>query len=183
MTKFKIRIRIPRTEMQFNGFVQYADWSFGESHGVLYTHIRSDDFEAENVQDVIDTLGELFGNEILGGVILDDRGIRAHYIDETGKWDIKPAMPQITERRVANWCDLRAMCIKHRYYTMGTNEEYSALADLVFKHSDNMSTEVLYQVAKDIMDHSTPESVAGMDVASMMFTVEYEACRHCFDVH
>ena len=89
----------------------------------------------------------------------------------------------ITERRVCNWTDVRVLCISNNFYTRGTNEEYNALAQLVFDHSDDMSTEVLCQVAEDILEHSDPEEAVGLDLGAMMYLLDNEVCHHCFDVH
>ena len=90
---------------------------------------------------------------------------------------------EITEKRVVSWYDIRNLCIEKGFYTHGTNEDYENLANLVTESSQDMSKEVLCQVAEDIYSHSNPKAVDGMDIASLMFLIDSEACHHCFDVH
>lgn len=92
-------------------------------------------------------------------------------------------LKEITEKRVVSWSDIRNLCIEKGFYTHGTNEEYEKLANLVSDNSKDMSKEVLCQVAEDIYRHSNPTSIDGMDIGSMMFLIDSEACHHCFDVH
>ena len=89
----------------------------------------------------------------------------------------------ITERRVISPEGVRRMCIGHEFYTRGDNAEYGAMLDKVGRNSDDMSNEVLCEIAEDIMSHTDPARIDGMDVASMMFLIDNEVCHHCFDVY
>ena len=89
----------------------------------------------------------------------------------------------ITERRVIYPTEVRSMCIRHDFYTAGTNEEYTAMLDKVVENYDDISNEALCEIAEDILNHSAPAKIDGMDVGSMMYLIVDECCHHCFDVH
>lgn len=89
----------------------------------------------------------------------------------------------ITERRTVSPMDVRQVCIDHDFYTCGTNDDYEAMLDLVGNNMADLSNEVLYEIADDIMRHSDPDKIDGMDVASMMFLIDNDACYHCFEVY
>lgn len=89
----------------------------------------------------------------------------------------------ITERRVISPEGVRRMCIGHEFYTCGDNAAYGAMLEKVGRNSDDMTNEVLYEIAEDIMEHTDPARIDGMDVASMMFLIDNEVCHHCFDVY
>lgn len=176
MKFYNIKISIPRTNISYGGFGQYSD--------SVNTHLRCEKFGASDIFELISALKELFGDSIVSGGIKGEDGKLLAVFHEGGtSWElVSESKPRITEKRVANWHDLRSMCIRRSYYTQGTNEEYQALADKVFEHSKDMSNEVLYEIAKDILEHSDPLNVVGMAVTDMMFNVEREACRHVFEV-
>ena len=50
------------------------------------------------------------------------------------------------------------VCIENQYYTRGTNDEYCAMFSLLDKHTTSTDSNItgsrLYQLAKDIKDHS-----------------------------
>lgn len=50
---------------------------------------------------------------------------------------------------------LRNICIKNNWYTRGTNREYSNMFKMCEK--DNISTNDLYEIAKDIYEHTSVE--------------------------
>lgn len=89
----------------------------------------------------------------------------------------------ITERRVISPEGVRRMCIGHEFYTRGDNAEYGAMLDKVGRNSADMTNEILCEIAEDIMEHTDPERIEGMDIASMMFLIDEEVCHHCFDVY
>lgn len=47
---------------------------------------------------------------------------------------------------------LRGICIKNNWYTKGNNEEYSNMFSMC--DVDNVTTELLYEIAKDIYEHT-----------------------------
>lgn len=63
----------------------------------------------------------------------------------------------------------RAMCIKHQYYTRGDCEAYDKLLSVIYNHDSYIiSGDRLYDVAKDIKDHSDTEDSA-LDIANNLF--------------
>lgn len=55
--------------------------------------------------------------------------------------------------KVLDIADVREMCIEHQYYTHGDNRAYSNMFDMIPRCED-ISDEILTQVAQDILDHS-----------------------------
>ena len=55
------------------------------------------------------------------------------------------------EIRKINYEDLRNLCIKNNWYTLGTNEEYQ---DMLFRADglENVTTEDIARIAQNIMD-------------------------------
>lgn len=85
-------------------------------------------------------------------------------------------MAKYTETRVLRMEKLRSLCIKHDWYTCGTNEEYAALFARL--HDDmgcpeHMTTEKLAEIAADIMAHSEITDYT-------ITTVMGELARACF---
>lgn len=60
------------------------------------------------------------------------------------------------EERTLSSYDLRIACIAHDWYTTGDDEDYEALLDYA-ESLDNVTTEDLYALAKDIEKHSDTE--------------------------
>lgn len=63
---------------------------------------------------------------------------------------------------------IRAMCIRHNFYTCGNNEEYSALLK---KESLKPTTKVIAEIAVDIIRHS---EVKDYPIESMMYLIANE---------
>lgn len=85
-----------------------------------------------------------------GSPALDDTQQRAALEVEPEE---EPAGPQITESRIMDADDLRALCIEKEWYTYGNNAEY----DRLFQRLDNpdgtraeMTSAKLYEIAEDI---------------------------------
>lgn len=90
--------------------------------------------------------------------------------------------PKIIERRCMQVCRLRSYCIKHDYFTCGTNEEYEAMFDLIREgRGHNLTTETLYQVAKAIYDHSEWETYDDMHVTDVMNSLAREVVDYSFE--
>ena len=89
--------------------------------------------------------------------------------------------PKIIEHRCMQVCRLRSYCIKHGYFTRGTNEEYEAMFDLIRGRGWDISTETLYQVAKAIYDHSCWETYDDMDVVDVMAGLARDVCEYHFE--
>lgn len=169
MTKFKLRIRIPRTSMAYDGFGQYSD-SFN-------TILRTDSFEAVDLDDVIQAVNDLFGSDLVSCIILGEHGgVKASYREDTKAWKIKE--PPVREIRLLAPMDLRKLCIKNNWYTMGDNEQYgNLLINLTHHGSQNMTTADIEAVARDIMEHSDMDD--DEDLCSVMYAVN-EVCTTIF---
>lgn len=75
MKRFKVRMRIKRTSMSYEGFGQITDCE--------YTHIMSDDYAATDASECIDSLKQIFGEEIISGFVVDaDTNKVAHIKNE-----------------------------------------------------------------------------------------------------
>jgi len=85
---------------------------------------------------------------------------------------------KIKEVRLLSSYNLRNLCIKNHWYTKGTNSEYSyLLQDLTHFGRENMTTEDIEAVARDIMEHSVMDEE--QDVCSVMWSVN-EVCNTVF---
>ena len=62
---------------------------------------------------------------------------------------------KLIETRILNWRDLRNLCVKHDWYTCGSNEEYSDILD--FAASRKMTLDNLLHIAMDIIEHTNPD--------------------------
>ena len=62
------------------------------------------------------------------------------------------AIDKIKEIRVLTMEKLRMLCVNKGYYTEGTVEDYEKL--LLFVKDSEMTTENIYKVAVDIINHS-----------------------------
>ena len=58
----------------------------------------------------------------------------------------------IKEIKRINTGKLRNICIANNWYTKGNNEEYSNMFSMC--DVDNVTTELLYEIAKDIYEHT-----------------------------
>lgn len=80
-----------------------------------------------------------------------------------------------TETRKIFAEDLRSLCIKMNWYTLGTNHDY---ARLLFDFTNgSATTEKLAQIAEDIKAHSETE----YEITSIMFELA-RICRSFFEV-
>lgn len=69
-----------------------------------------------------------------------------------------------TETRKMTMDNLRALCIRNDWYTCGDNEEYSNLLNTAH-YCENITTDVLVELATDIKSHSDTEH----EITSIMF--------------
>ena len=69
---------------------------------------------------------------------------------------------EITEHRHWTASRVRKVCVDNNLYTLGTNEEYSKMLDMVMELKP--TTTNIYRVAKDIEKHSE-----GQDVENIMY--------------
>lgn len=49
---------------------------------------------------------------------------------------------------------LRKLCIDHDWYTRGDNEEYRHLLDDMAGDKENITTEDIVEIARDIIEHT-----------------------------
>ena len=66
--------------------------------------------------------------------------------------NIKEVKASCKERRVLYASDLRELCIKNRWYTRGTNEDYNNLFDSIRKKE--ITSDMIADIAFDIFQHS-----------------------------
>ena len=59
---------------------------------------------------------------------------------------------KVIEKNQWSMEDVRRVCVRNRYYTRGDNEAYNKM--LNFVRDNKPTTEAIYTVAADIMDHS-----------------------------
>ena len=71
--------------------------------------------------------------------------------------------------------DLRNLCIKKNWYTLGTNEEYDRLLTLADRY-DNVNTATIVNIAEDIKNHSKTD----YDISSICFEIA-EICHSFFE--
>ena len=73
--------------------------------------------------------------------------------------------PTITTKR--QWCanDVYTVCVRNGLYTCGDNEEYDAMLNSIDELEP--TPENIYQVAKDIYDHSKNQTIT-----NIMFSLE-----------
>lgn len=83
-------------------------------------------------------------------------------------------LKEIKTKRVWHLNDVRKLCIRHDYYTRGTNEDYSAMLNFVSTSAPTKRN--VYKVAEDIMKHSSGrESWCTDALCCIMYDLEKEA--------
>lgn len=63
--------------------------------------------------------------------------------------------------------DLRNLCIKNRWYTRGDNAAYNHLLNDLAGNKENITTEDIVEIAKDILEHSNTDQ----ELTSICFDV------------
>lgn len=66
--------------------------------------------------------------------------------------NIKEVKASCKERRVLYPSDLKELCIKNRWYTKGTNEDYNNLFDFI--REKEITTDAIVDIAFNIFQHS-----------------------------
>lgn len=97
---------------------------------------------------------------------------------------------RIKETRLLFWDSLRNFCIRHKYFTMGTNEEYEELYNMLpevqyregLREDRHTAAEDLLKVAEKIMKHSDPARFEIMDLETLVFAICDECCTTTFRV-
>ena len=92
-------------------------------------------------------------------------------------------MKNIIESRYINDYQLRKLCIRHNWYTLGTNADYEHLFRRVSELNsvDNgWTNNDLYTIAADILAHSEPAELYDdpLDVWSIMFELSHIMTRY-----
>lgn len=87
-------------------------------------------------------------------------------------------MKQYSETRSLDSTALRSLCIRHNWYTLGTNEEYTHLFSLLHdEHGlpEEMTTRKLAEIAQNIYDHS---EITDYTVTAIMFELNRACCTY-----
>lgn len=86
------------------------------------------------------------------------------------------ATPKITSTRQWSADDVYIACVRNNLYTCGNNEEYDAMLNSI--SGLEPTPENIYQVAKDIYDHSKNQTIT-----NIMFILEKVAVNtfYCID--
>ena len=82
----------------------------------------------------------------------------------------------IKANRMWSWDSVRAVCVKHNFYTLGTNEAYASMLTFVKTHKPTYRN--LYTVACDILEHSD-----GQSITNIMFLLERYAVITTFTIN
>lgn len=86
----------------------------------------------------------------------------------------REALPRFTEVRTVSWDEVRSLCIAKRWYTRGSNEQYSALAGYICD-LEKVTTEDLVYIASDILEHSNTE----YNLEAILWELN-RVCNTCF---
>ena len=89
---------------------------------------------------------------------------------------------KIIEHRCMQVCRLRSYCIKHDYFTRGTNEEYEAMFNMIRGGRGwDVSLATLVQVAYAIYDHSDWSAYDDVQVTDVMAGLARDVCEYHFE--
>lgn len=83
----------------------------------------------------------------------------------------KTNLPTFKEKRFISWDEVRRLCIEKRWYTRGTNEQYTELAIFV-EDLEEVTTEDLVIIANDILEHSNTE----YDLEAILWELNRASC-------
>lgn len=107
----------------------------------------------------------------------DQKDFRRYFEEYKAKHGSVNMNCKIKETRVLSFENLRSLCIRRNWYTRGTCEDYENLFNRLRDENLNpihVSTEVLYDLAQDIMAHSKIEDDYGIT------DVMYELATSCY---
>lgn len=82
---------------------------------------------------------------------------------------------KITVEKQLNWEDVHGLCVRQNYYTCGDRQDYEAMLDKV--NIEGPTTQLVYEVAKDIVDHSNLSAYGQTyteNIESVMYLVAKE---------
>ena len=72
--------------------------------------------------------------------------------------------------------DVMSLCISKGWYTRGNNEQYERMLSYVEEHHKYPTIEDIYNVSKDIMEHSNDTE---RPIDSFMYEI-YKKCVHTY---
>lgn len=78
-------------------------------------------------------------------------------------------MKTIIETKRMSATKLREMCIEMDWYTCGDNDEFDALMAKTGDWNKNITPSDLYDMAADIIAHSSDKALDGMEITDVMF--------------
>ena len=94
-------------------------------------------------------------------------------------------MKKIKELRVMSMSDLRSLCIKHDWFTEGTNEEYDKFLNMTksrgLQPNANMTANRLLDMALMIQQYSDPDTYEVLGLEGIVYCL-CEICHSCFTV-
>ncbi len=91
---------------------------------------------------------------------------------------------KIKELRWIDLDNLRALCIKHDWFTCGDNDEYDELFQMVRKHWDrreSLTPARLLKIAQYIVKYSEPSTYEILGLSGVVFCLS-EISHSCFDI-
>ena len=83
--------------------------------------------------------------------------------------------PKIEVKRTWDSESVRIICVKHELYTKGNTKEYTTMLNRVEEIEPD--TNGLYEIAKDIKEHSEDQTVS-----NIMFILEKDAVHTFFEI-
>lgn len=107
------------------------------------------------------------------------KGITAYVDTEGNIWQRAKAEREESSR--ISWDDIHDLCKEKNFYTKGTRDEYTNLAELVFDWENTeqqVTTEMLQIVAEDILEHS--ETVYSLE--AIMFELSRKCVRRFYSI-
>lgn len=91
----------------------------------------------------------------------------------------------IVEKRVISGADLRGLCAKYEWYTLGDKEDFFAMW-YDAEEIENVTTYDLFELAKDIWLHSDldvwKEEFLIDEIKRIMFLIERKCCHTYFSI-
>ena len=80
----------------------------------------------------------------------------------------------IQEKRWMDMDNLRALCIRHGWFTRGDCKAYDKFLNMPYDAKGtkrNITTKLLYSMARTIMQYSDPETYDIIEVAGIMYSL------------
>ena len=87
-------------------------------------------------------------------------------------------MTKLKEVKKITWQELRTLCIKNEWYTLGTNEEYEKLLKMCDKKP---TTKTIQLMAEDIYKHSELSNDYLSEVANIAHYIASDAMIICYE--